>query len=84
MKDWIQFFIAALGVLAIMLIGREERYRKWGYLLGLVGQPFWVWSSYAAGQWGILVLSLLYLFCWGQGVWHYWINTIPGGRKNEV
>jgi len=83
MKDFTQFCIAALGIPAIVLVGREERLRKWGYLLGLAGQPFWVWSSYAAGQWGILILSVLYFFAWGEGVWNFWIKPRLG-EKNVV
>jgi len=72
MKDFTQIFIAALGIPAIVLIGRKNRrLRKWGYIFGLAGQPFWVWSSYAAGQWGILILSVLYFFCWGEGLWSH-------------
>lgn len=41
----------------------------WGCALGLLGQPFWLVSSWRNRQWGIFVLSLWYLWSWGSGLW---------------
>ena len=70
--DWIpQIGIVFTGCSAAWLVSRREQWKKWGYLLGLCGQPFWVWTSINNEQWGILALSVWYTYAWGQGVWNY-------------
>ena len=41
-----QIAIALLGGAAIWLVGRKERWRRYGYLCGLVSQPFWLYASF--------------------------------------
>ena len=66
-----QFFIMIFGCSAIWLVSRKEDYRKWGYLIGLISQPFWFYSSYKAEQYGIFFLSLFYTYSWTQGVYNF-------------
>lgn len=70
-----QILIGILGVTAILLVGRKDKWQRWGYIVGLIGQPFWFYSAYANEQWGIFVLSLFYTYSWGQGVYNYWIKN---------
>ena len=68
-----QIGILIFGCSAVYLVGNpDKRVRRWGYLLGLCGQPFWFWSSYQAGQWGIFALCCWYTFAWGKGAWGHW------------
>ena len=53
-----QIAIAGLGAASIWLVGRREHWRKYGYIVGLISQPFWLYASYKAEQWGIFVLSI--------------------------
>ena len=75
-----QFSIIGLGVPAIWLVGRTEDWKKWGYLLGLLTEPGWFYTSYINEQWGIFILSLWYLYAWAQGVYNYIIK--PAGIKS--
>ena len=70
-----QVGIGIFGCSAIWLVGRKESWRKWGYLLGLCGQPFWIYTTVTHQQWGILALSVWYAYSWAQGVWNYIIKT---------
>jgi len=67
-----QIAIAVLGATAIWLVGRREHWRKYGYLVGLLSQPFWLYASYKAEQWGIFALSIWYGYCWIQGLKNNW------------
>lgn len=69
-----QIFIGIFGCSAIWFVGRKEKWRRWGYILGLCAQPFWFYTTYVHKQWGILFLSLFYAYSWGQGIWNYWIK----------
>lgn len=70
----IQSILFILSALSIWIVTREEEWRKWGFVIGLLAQPFWVYSSYEAKQWGILALSLFYMYSWSQGIYNSFIK----------
>lgn len=47
---WIMFF----GCAAIWFVGRLEKWKRWGYIFGLISQPAWFYTAYTHKQWGIL------------------------------
>lgn len=69
-----QLGIFVFGWSAIWLLGRPESWRRWGYVLGLCGQPFWFYMSITARQWGVVLLTVLYAYGWAQGVWFHCIK----------
>lgn len=77
MSDLIQILIFLFSASAIWFVGRRENWRRWGYVLGLCGQPFWLYTTFISGQWGMFVLSVWYSYSWGQGVYNFFI------RKNK-
>lgn len=64
--------IATLGGAAVLLVSCDEPLRAWGFLLGLLSQPFWLVATWQARQWGMFFLSLWYCLGWGLGVWRCW------------
>ena len=66
--------IMIFGCSAVWFVGRREAWRRWGYILGLCSQPFWIWTAIIHQQWGILLLSFWYAYSWAQGVWNFWIH----------
>lgn len=46
--------------------------RKWAPIIGLAAQPFWLWASIKADQYGIAALSLVYAAGWIRGIRTYW------------
>ena len=69
-----QIGIALTGVTAIALSQSAPRLQRYACLFGLAGQPFWIWSAWHAGQWGILALTSLYTLAWAKGLWTHWIR----------
>lgn len=69
-----QIAIIIFGCSAIWFVGRKEQWKKWGYILGLCGQPFWLYTSFTEKQWGIFILSIFYTYSWAQGIYNYWIK----------
>lgn len=66
---WIIFF----GISSIWLVGRLEHWKRWGYILGLIGQPAWFYTTVKYEQWGIFILAIFYTYAWIQGIYNYWI-----------
>lgn len=75
-----QIGIILFGCSAIWLVSRTENWKKWGYIVGLLSQPFWFWTAIENSQWGIFLVSLFYTYSWCQGIWNYWIIPI----KNKI
>ncbi|OPY16061.1 MAG: hypothetical protein A4E69_00330 [Syntrophus sp. PtaB.Bin138] len=73
--DISQIGILIFGCSAVWFVGRKERWMRYGYILGLCSQPFWLWTSIQHEQWGIALLSLWYAYSWGQGIWNYWFKA---------
>lgn len=69
-----QIVIALCGAASIWLANDPHvARRRWACIIGLVAQPFWMYATFIAGQWGIFALSFVYAAGWLRGVWHYWI-----------
>ena len=75
MNTLAQIFIAILGGTSVWLVSRKEEWKKYGYVLGLLSQPFWIYVRIANAQWGILFISCLYTYSWATGVYNYFIRT---------
>jgi len=65
-----QIGITIFGVSAIILVAKKN---KWGFVLGLISQPFWIITSLINKQWGVLLLSVIYIGSWSYGIfeWFY-------------
>ena len=71
---WDQVVIMICSSLAIWFIGRRETWSRWGFIIGFVGQPFWIYTAIVNKQPGVFVLSIWYVYAWGQGIWNFWIK----------
>jgi len=66
-----QIAITILGVTAITLVAKKN---KWGFVVGLTSQPFWLYTSYINKQWGVFVLSVIYIFSWAFGIYEWFFK----------
>ena len=82
MDNFTQIWIILFGCSAIWFVSRLEKWKRWGYIFGLISQPAWLYTTYIHEQWGILLLSFFYTYSWGQGVYNYWIKKEI--TKNEI
>ena len=61
------------GVLAMWMSQSPNRTaRKWAAVVGLCGQPAWMWTTWHAQQWGIFALTFVYTASWLRGLHTYW------------
>jgi hypothetical protein len=69
-----QGVLFVLGTTAVWLSQdpRDDR-RKWACIIGITAQPFWLYATWKAEQWGIFALTFVYAAAWIRGIWHFWI-----------
>lgn len=66
----IQTIIALSSGIAIWMIGQKKSWYKYGFIIGFLGQPFWLYATWKADQWGMFALSIWYTFAYLHGYWN--------------
>lgn len=85
-----QIAIALFGACAAWLSqARSLNARRWACVLGLLGQPFWLYAFWYTRQWGLLVIAAVYLAAWLRGLWVYWLaaqggDEVQGARLGTI
>mgnify|MGYP000052997888 CR=1 FL=1 len=70
-----QVGIVLFGATAIWLSqSPNETTRRWGPVFGMASQPFWLYATWTAGQWGIFAMAIVYTIAWARGVRTYWFK----------
>lgn len=68
-----QTWIVVFGLSTAWFMSRLEHWRRWGFVLGMIGQPAWWYTTYTHDQIGIAILSLGYTYSWVKGFYNYWV-----------
>jgi hypothetical protein len=67
-----QVVITACSVATIWLQGYTSfRRKRIGFAISLCAQPFWFWTAWTHGQWGIMFLAGWFTFCNVRGIWKH-------------
>lgn len=70
-----QVVIGVCGMTSVILSqDRRPQWRKWACIVGIVAQPFWLYASWTAQQWGIVLLTVVYTIAWLRGIHNFWIR----------
>lgn len=78
-----QVFIAVTELIAVGLLQAKTRqYRKWAAIFGLLGQPFWFYTSFQQEQWGVFLVCFCFLALWIKSLKDNWL-TPQTGFTNE-
>lgn len=63
-----QLAILVLSPIAILLLASSGPAARWGFVVGLISQPFWIFAAHRARQAGTFIVSILYLAIWLHGI----------------
>ena len=70
-----QTIIAVCGVASVFLSQDPRRaWARWACIIGMAAQPFWMYATFKAEQWGIFVLCFIYTAGWARGIKTYWLR----------
>jgi len=78
-----QIMLFISGASAIWFLSRTEEWKRWGFIIGIFGQPFWLYSAIHNKQFGIVILTIFYTYSFAQGIYFYWIKPRKDGRENK-
>lgn len=54
---------------AILAIALKRPWSKWGFVLGLLSEPFYLGTALIHRQWGLLLLTVWWTGSWAFGAW---------------
>lgn len=66
-----QALILILSAAAIWLLSGKPPSR-WGWVAGLASQPFWLWETWHAEQWGMLANAAIFTVLYARGLANHW------------
>ncbi len=73
-----QVAIVFFGAGAIMLVAKKN---KWGFVFGMIAQPFWYITAYINEQWGVFFVSIIYTISWGLGIYEWFFKDKKINKK---
>lgn len=45
---------------------------RWGWIVGLGAQPFWLWETFHAAQWGMFANAMVFTAIYARGMLNHW------------
>jgi nicotinamide riboside transporter PnuC len=71
MENFIAAGIFIFGCLGLLLVSLKN---KWGFVIGLIGQLFFLTAAYADNQRGLLVFSIIQTALWIFGIYNWFFK----------
>ncbi len=63
----IQAIIVVCSCISIGLLSSKKHFR-YGFIAGVVGQPFWIYETLRTEQWGMFIVSLWFIWSHARGI----------------
>ena len=76
LEAFLQAVITLSSIAALVLVMQSTPVRRWGPVVGLVGQPAWLFSTWAHGQFGMFLVSGAFTAIYVWGVWRDWVEPL--------
>lgn len=71
-----QMLIFATGLTAVLALQfGSARARRWAPVIGIAGQPAWLWHAWQSGAVGVGIVSLAYTAVWAAGCVGAWRSS---------
>ena len=74
-----QVGVSVFGVIAILLVSNKN---KWGFVFGLLSQPFWFVTTFLHKQWGVFALTIVYTATWGYGFYQWFFKKTANPNRD--
>ena len=77
----VQFIIVFMGIITVSIFNLgKPSIMKYGSLISLTTQPFWIYETYTNSQYGMFALSIVYTILAGVGVYRGFILGEKRGK----
>ena len=69
MLAFVNLWMLLTAFVSVALLNYSAHTHRWGSLVGLLGQPAWLYLTHATGEAGMFTASVFFFVCYGRGVW---------------
>ena len=70
-----QASVIIFAIITLWLLAQNKHHvRKWGYVIGIATQPFWVVIYWLSEQWLLMSLVIVYGGLYLVGFYNHWIR----------
>ncbi|MCL9847133.1 hypothetical protein [Ralstonia solanacearum] len=73
----VDLWMLVSAMVSVALMNYDQRTQRWGALVGLLGQPAWLYLTHLSGEGGMFTATVFFTLCYGHGVWK---GFLSGGR----
>ncbi|WP_055324739.1 hypothetical protein [Ralstonia solanacearum] len=73
----VDLWMLVSAMVSVALMNYDQRTQRWGALVGLLGQPAWLYLTHLSGEGGMFTATVFFTLCYGHGVWK---GFFSGGR----
>ncbi|MHA6894760.1 hypothetical protein ACQUJT_11825 [Ralstonia pseudosolanacearum] len=56
------------AMVSVALMNYDQRTQRWGALVGLLGQPAWLYLTHVSDEGGMFTASVFFTLCYSHGV----------------
>ncbi len=68
----LQILTGIFGAGAVWLVGQHKNWYRWGYVVGLISQFFWLALYICYRQWWMIPTIIVYWYSWWSGLKNHW------------
>ena len=73
----VNLWMLATALASVALLNYAPHTQRWGALVGLLGQPSWLYLTHVTDEPGMFTASVFFTVCYGHGVWR---GFVANGR----
>ena len=66
------------------MTAKSKKVQFAGCVIALLGQPFWLYTTWVNGQWGMFALAVIFVLSFAKGIWVRWPRKQNGITSAEL
>lgn len=70
-----QWVTPIMSMTTVYLLTRKDDIKKYGYIVGLVSQPFWLFTTWYHHQPGLFIAAIFFTVRWSMGIKHHVLKS---------
>ncbi|MDR0967786.1 MAG: hypothetical protein LBL75_03100 [Rickettsiales bacterium] len=84
MYDLSQIIIFVCGTISIWLLTSNNKWSKYGPIIGVLMQPAWFYVAIYDNQWGVFAVNVIYLLSYSRGIYTFWFRAKRARRLRKL
>ena len=77
-----QITATILSVVSIYLLSSTHKWRNWGFVPGVIANPFWMLTFWINGQYVLIFVAIIYLYYEARGIQNH--LRVEARRQRDI